>query len=168
MGVNKELAGLIARVSALHRAEERTYRKVLAELDPLSRRVAQAFELGESRDSLVEALAAERSSVGGMPAPDAISIARVQVIHAITEIRRALDRFNGLMGTDAARRRHGELVDRGFRGGLSDEDRRELARIEALLDEADGPAYEALRRALMEERDRCGEEEPRDSRTAQR
>jgi len=82
-----------SRLEALHRGDERAYRKVIAELVPASRRIARAFEFGEPLDSIVEALGAERSSARGMAEPAAIRSAQVQVLHAITELRQALDRW---------------------------------------------------------------------------
>ena len=45
--------------------------------------------------------------------------------------------------------RYQELAHKQFIGGLSGEEMAELARLEAILDEEEAPAYEPLKRSLL-------------------
>ncbi|MBI4664171.1 MAG: hypothetical protein HY735_35700 [Verrucomicrobia bacterium] len=52
------------------------------------------------------------------------------------------------------RRRHGELIDKKFSGGLSLSENEELEKLEKALDQAEAPLYEPIMRALIDRRER--------------
>lgn len=85
--------------------------------------------------------------------PGAVKAAEAAGISLLTtgDIR---DQSTAHSPTAAARKRHGDLVDKKFTSSLSDEEAKEIEELEDLLDAADASLYEPVKQRLIAEIER--------------